>query len=183
MILRHTYTRSRERARAALRYYETRPRGEDEPPRAIFTATGTATRAEAYRLLDAQQTTRFLAHRLMLSPSPAERPEDLQAFTRYVLQELEKEKGLALYWVAVEHRNTDHPHVHVVLCGGGGARHGSLENVRLDRADHAHIKDDGIAYCRTEERDRERWIGALARAAADDRDREVARDGRDGHAR
>ena len=183
MILRHTYTRSRDRARAALRYYETRPRGDDEPSRAIFTATGTATRAEAYRLLDAHQTTRYLAHRLMLSPSRAERPEDLQEFTRYVLRELEKEKGLALHWVAVEHRNTDHPHVHVVLCGGGGTGYVSLENVRLNRADHARIKDDGITYCRMEERDREWWAGALMRATADDRERGATRDGWDSPAR
>jgi type IV secretory pathway VirD2 relaxase len=179
MILRHTYTRSRDRARAALRYYETRPRGKEEPPRSIFTPTGTVTRSEAYGLLDAHQNERYLAHRLMLSPSDTERPDDLVEFTRYVLSELEKEKGLALYWVAVEHRNTAHPHVHVILCGRGDNTGDQPREVRLDRHDHACIKDDGVTFCRMEERYRERWTEALARAAADDRDRVAARHERD----
>jgi type IV secretory pathway VirD2 relaxase len=171
VILRHTFTRNRDRARAALRYYETRPRGRGEPRRTIFTATGTVTRAEAYRLLDAHQHARYLAHRLMLSPAEAERPDELVSFTRYVLSELEKQQGLALHWVAVEHRNTAHPHVHVILCGGSEDADRQPRAVRLGRDDHARIRDDGVAYCRMEARDRERWGDAFARAFADDRDR------------
>ncbi len=47
MILRHTYTRSRDTARAGLRYYQMRPRGDDEPPRSIFGADGTMTRTRS----------------------------------------------------------------------------------------------------------------------------------------
>jgi type IV secretory pathway VirD2 relaxase len=179
MILRHTFTRSRDRARAALRYYETRPRGRAEPPRTIFTATGTVTRAEAYRLLDTHQHARYLAHRLMLSPAEDERPDDLAAFTRYVLAELEKQQGLTLHWIAVEHRNTAHPHVHIILCGRGQDEDQQPRAVRLNRDDHVRIKDDGVAYCRMEERDRERWGDALARAVADDRERVAARHDRE----
>ena len=58
MILRHSYTRSRATARAALRYYQLRPRGEGEPPRALFGTAGTMTRAEAERLLAQVQATK-----------------------------------------------------------------------------------------------------------------------------
>ncbi|HET8630025.1 MAG TPA: hypothetical protein VFL91_21605 [Thermomicrobiales bacterium] len=177
LILRHTYTRRRATARAALRYYQLRPRGEDEPPRAIFTKDGTLSRDEANRLLDEHQAGRFLAHRLMLSPPADERPDDLRELTRYVMAELEKRRELDLHWVAVEHRNTAHPHVHIVLCGGAdapGAADGARREVRLDRGDHRQIKDDGLAYCRLSARLRDDWDRALAGAAADDRAREAA---------
>ena len=166
MILRHTYTRNRGAARAALRYYQMRPRGEDEPARSFFDADEdrTLSRDEANRLLDEHQGRTFLAHRLMLSPSEDEAPEDLRALTRQVMRGLERAKGRDLHWVAVEHRNTDHPHVHIVLCGGVREEDGRTREVRLDRADHARIKEDGRDYCREEARDRESWERALDRA-------------------
>lgn len=184
VILRHTYTRSRDTARAGLRYYQMRPRGEGEPPRSLFTKDGVVSRAEAYQLLDAHQTNRYLAHRLMLSPATDERPDDLRAFTRHVMGELEKEKGMALHWVAVAHRNTDHPHIHVVLCGGGEDAQGEVHAVRLDRADHARLKEEGREYCRAEGHERTRWEATLARAvAADERGRNEPRGDRDDHDR
>jgi len=181
VILRHTYTRNRDTARAGLRYYQMRPRGEGEPPRSLFTKDGTVSRAEAYQLLDAHQARCYLAHRLMLSPAVDEQPDDLRALTRSVMVELEKEKGMTLHWVAVEHHNTDHPHVHVVLCGGGEGRTG-VEEVRLDRGDHARLKGDGRDYCRAEGHERLRWEAMLARAAAaDERARDEPRGDRDDH--
>ncbi len=184
VILRHTYTRNRDTARAGLRYYQMRPRGEAEPPRSLFTKDGTVSRAEAYRLLDAHQSRGFLAHRLMLSPAADERPDDLRDLTRHVMGELEKEKGMPLYWVGVAHYNTDHPHVHVVLCGGGEDRCGQRCEVRLDRADHARLREGGREYCRTERHERTRWVETLARAAAaDERAPDERRGDRDDHDR
>jgi hypothetical protein len=180
VILRHSYTRSRDTARAGLRYYQMRPRGEGEPPRSLFTKDETVSRAEAYHLLDVHQVNGYLAHRLMLSPAADEQPDDLRAFTRHVMGHLEKEKGMALYWVAVAHRNTEHPHVHVVLCGGGEDAWGEKRAVRLDRADHARLKRDGREYCRAEVRERDAWERALARAAAaNERGRDDPRGDRD----
>ncbi len=183
VILRHTYTRNRDTARAGLRYYQMRPRGEGEPPRSLFTKDGTVSRAEAYQLLDVHQARCYLAHRLMLSPAVDEQPDDLRELTRYVMVELEQEKGMTLHWVAVEYHNTDHPHVHVVLCGGGEGRTGG-EEVRLDRGDHARLKGDGRDYCRTEGHERMRWEAMLARAAAaDERAHDEPRGDRDDHDR
>lgn len=170
LILRHTYTRSRDTARAGLRYYQMRLRGDEEPPRSIFGPDGTMTREEAYRLLDRHQASSgaggqargYLAHRLMLSPPEDLRPDDLRDFARHVMHELERDKGQRLHWVAVEHRNTAHPHVHVVLAGGAGA--GRPRELRLDRADHARIKEDGLDYCRLAARVRDDWDRALAAA-------------------
>jgi hypothetical protein len=174
LILRHTYTRSRDTARAGLRYYQMRPRGADEPPRTIFGAAGVMARDEAYRLLDAHQARGYLAHRLMLSPPEDMRPDDLRDFTRHVLRELARDKGLILHWIAVEHRNTDHPHVHIVLAGGAGD--GPRRELRLDRADHARIKEDGRDYCRLAARVRDDWDRALATAT---READAGRPGRE----
>ncbi len=163
LILRHTYTRSRDTARAGLRYYQMRPRGDDEPPRSLFGADGTLTRAEAYRLMDTHQAQGYLAHRLMLSPPEELRPDDLRDFTRHVMAELARDRGLTLHWVAVEHRNTAHPHVHIVLCGGG-ERDGRTREVRLGRDDHRRIREDGLDYCRLVARVRDDWDRALDRA-------------------
>lgn len=173
VILRHSYTRHREIARAALRYYQMRPRGADEPPRSLFTKDAVMSRAEAYRLLDGHQVGGYLAHRLMLSPPQERCPNELRTFTRHVMQALEAERGQTLHWVAVEHRNTAHPHVHILLCGGG-ERCGAVRGVRLSREDHARIKADGEDYCRLVGQIHARWDAALMRAAAT-RDRDAAR--------
>ncbi len=181
IVLRHTYTRSRDTARAGLRYYQLRPRGEDEPSRSIFGADGTMTRDEAYRLLDAHQAQGYLAHRLMLSPPEDLRPDDLRDLARHVMRELAHDKGQRLHWVAVEHRNTGHPHVHIVLCGGG-ERDGMVREVRLDRGDHARIKEDGLDYCRLVARVRDDWDRALAVATREADAGRAADEGRPSHA-
>lgn len=165
MILRHSYTRNRDTARAALRYYQLRPRGVDEPPRTLFSSDGTLSRAEATRLIESHQPPggRYLAHRLMLSPGDDERPEDLRAMTYRVMRGLAREKEHSLAWVAVEHRNTDQPHVHILLAGGG-EHVGGVREVRLGRADHTRLKADAAEYCRLEARIRGDWDRALATA-------------------
>ena len=160
IVLSHSYTRKRRAGQAAVRYYQLRPRGPGEPPRQIFTRDGTINRDGALRMVDERQHGRFLVHRLMLSPPEDIRPENMRELTRHVMRELEKEKGCELHWFAVEHRNTDHPHVHIVLCGGGG-KGGKAQGVRLDRADHARIKEEGMVYCRTEARLRDDYDRAL----------------------
>lgn len=120
-------------------------------------------------MLDDHQAHAYLAHRLMLSPSAGQHPDDLHALTRHVMGELERDKGQALHWVAVEHRNTAHPHVHILLCGGG-ERGDAVREVRLDRCDHARIKEDGMDYCRLVGRIQAGWDAALERAE-EERDR------------
>jgi type IV secretory pathway VirD2 relaxase len=50
--------------------------------------------------------------------SPEEwRDVHLQAFTRELMVQVEKDLGRSLIWTAVNHHNTDHSHVHVVVRG------------------------------------------------------------------
>ena len=59
--------------------------------------------------------------RLMLAPESGARlvgeDGDLKGYTREVMQRMERDLGLGLDWVAVDHHNTGNPHVHVILRG------------------------------------------------------------------
>ncbi|MEZ5995425.1 MAG: DUF3363 domain-containing protein [Hyphomonadaceae bacterium] len=55
--------------------------------------------------------------RLMLAPESGTRIEDLKDFTRATMAQMERDLGAPLDWVAVDHHNTDNPHVHVILRG------------------------------------------------------------------
>jgi hypothetical protein len=65
--------------------------------------------------------------KLILSPEFGDRL-DLERLTRDVMSAVERDLDLSLEWVAVLHRNTDHPHVHVVLRGVAEG-----EPLRIDR--------------------------------------------------
>jgi type IV secretory pathway VirD2 relaxase len=59
-----------------------------------------------------------LLWKFIISPEFGDRA-DLQRLTRDLMLRLEDDLGGSLEWVAVVHRNTEHPHVHVVLRGLG----------------------------------------------------------------
>ncbi|GAB1715412.1 MAG: type VI secretion protein [Nitrobacter sp.] len=55
--------------------------------------------------------------RFIVSPDDAVEMSDLKTFTRELMTQVEKDLGTKLDWVAVDHWNTEHPHVHVILRG------------------------------------------------------------------
>jgi type IV secretory pathway VirD2 relaxase len=55
--------------------------------------------------------------RFTVSPEDANRMEDLRAFTRELMRDAERDLGSRLDWVAVDHWNTDNPHIHVLVRG------------------------------------------------------------------
>jgi type IV secretory pathway VirD2 relaxase len=55
--------------------------------------------------------------RLTVSPEDAGRIADLRAFTREMMEDAERDLGTGLDWVAVDHWNTDNPHIHVLMRG------------------------------------------------------------------
>ena len=54
--------------------------------------------------------------KLIVSPEFGDRA-DLSRLTRELIKQMEMDLGTDLEWVAAEHRNTEHPHVHVVIRG------------------------------------------------------------------
>jgi type IV secretory pathway VirD2 relaxase len=54
--------------------------------------------------------------KLIISPEFGDRL-DLEAHTRNLMEQMERDLGTNLEWTAIIHRNTEHPHVHVALRG------------------------------------------------------------------
>jgi len=69
-------------------------------------------RAFAERCKDDRHHFRFI-----VSPEDAAELENLRGFTRELLGDVERDLGTKLDWVAVDHWNTDNPHVHVLIRG------------------------------------------------------------------
>ncbi|WP_211477108.1 relaxase/mobilization nuclease domain-containing protein [Acidiphilium multivorum] len=55
--------------------------------------------------------------RFIVSPEDAGEMTDLKAFTRDLVRQMEGDLGTELDWVAVDHWNTDNPHVHLLVRG------------------------------------------------------------------
>jgi type IV secretory pathway VirD2 relaxase len=55
--------------------------------------------------------------RFIISPDDAVEMGDLKTFTRDLVGQMEKDLGTRLDWVAVDHWNTEHPHVHLIVRG------------------------------------------------------------------
>ncbi len=55
--------------------------------------------------------------RFVVAPEDAADMTDLKAFTRDLATQMERDLGTRLDWVAVDHWNTDNPHVHLLVRG------------------------------------------------------------------
>ncbi len=116
--------------------------------------------------------------RFTVSPEDAGEMTDLRAFTRELMSDAERDLGTRLDWVAVDHWNTDNPHIHVLVRGraddGGdlvisrdyisrGLRGRAEERVELELGPRS---DREISNALRREVDAERWT-SLDRALRD----------------
>jgi type IV secretory pathway VirD2 relaxase len=86
---------------------------DGEDARMFDVASDTADdRAFAERCEDDRHHFRFI-----ISPEDAAEIGDLKTFTHELMLDVEKDLGTKLDWVAVDHWNTDNPHVHVLIRG------------------------------------------------------------------
>src|SRR5208337_950354 len=107
--------------------------------------------------------------RLTVSPEDADRMADLRAFTRELLADAERDLGAKLDWVAVDHWNTDNPHIHVLVRGraddgqdlvisrdyiSNGFRGRAVERVTLELGPRSELE---IRAGLEKEVDAERW--------------------------
>jgi type IV secretory pathway VirD2 relaxase len=102
----------RSRARSHLKYLERDGVERDGSPGRLYGADG-AFDAEAFRAPVDQEPRQF---RFIISPEDAHLL-DLTIFTRQLMKQVEKDTGRRLDWAAVNHHNTDNPHVHVIVRG------------------------------------------------------------------
>src|SRR3954453_1286043 len=80
----------------------------------MFDATSDAVdeRAFAERCRDDRHHFRFI-----ISPEDAAEIGDLRTFTRELMSDVARDLGTKLDWIAVDHWNTDNPHIHVLIRG------------------------------------------------------------------
>ncbi|MGP2492628.1 relaxase/mobilization nuclease domain-containing protein [Mesorhizobium sp. PUT5] len=55
--------------------------------------------------------------RCIVSPDDAAELGDLKTFARDLMTDMERDLGTKLDWIAVDHWNTEHPHVHILVRG------------------------------------------------------------------
>jgi type IV secretory pathway VirD2 relaxase len=55
--------------------------------------------------------------RFIISPEDAAELGDLRVFTRELMSDVARDLGTRLDWIAVDHWNTDNPHIHVLIRG------------------------------------------------------------------
>jgi type IV secretory pathway VirD2 relaxase len=153
------------RLSAHAKYIEHRSRepGEERADRAIFSKEANEmTRREAVTGIMSRAHTHVAYHKLVLSPGKDEPVGNWQQWTRDTMAELEQSKGMALSWVAVTHRNTENPHVHIVLAGKGQeSETGKDKLVRMEAKDYQLLRDAGARHS---ERDFYREIQAQTHA-------------------
>jgi type IV secretory pathway VirD2 relaxase len=99
---------------AHLRYLRREGVSKEGEPSRMFDAEGQESnpRAFADRCADDRHHFRFI-----VSPDDAFEMTDLRAFTRDLMSEMECDLGTKLDWTAVDHWNTEHPHVHLIVRG------------------------------------------------------------------
>jgi type IV secretory pathway VirD2 relaxase len=120
--------------------------------------------------------------RFTVSPEDAGEMTDLRAFTRELMSGAEHDLGTKLDWVAVDHWNTDNPHIHVLVRGraddGGdlvisrdyisrGLRGRAEERVELELGPRSERE---VSNALRREVDAERWtsLDRALRVAADE---------------
>ena len=109
--------------------------------------------------------------RFIVSPEDAGDMEDLRSFTRELMADVAKDLGTELDWVAVDHWNTDNPHIHVLVRGvasdgtdlvidrgyiSEGLRFRAEERVTLELGPRTELDIRGALE---REVDAERWTG------------------------
>jgi type IV secretory pathway VirD2 relaxase len=87
---------------------------KDGEPARMFDADGEDADVGAFAKRAADDRHHF---RFIVSPEDAADLTDLHAYTRDLVREMERDLGTRLDWVAVDHWNTDNPHVHLIVRG------------------------------------------------------------------
>jgi len=102
------------KARAHLRYIQRDGAEKDGAPGKLYGPDRDAADGKAFLEEGRGDRHQF---RIILSPEDAGELDDLNGYTRAVMAAAERDLGTRLDWVAVNHHDTDHPHVHIVLRG------------------------------------------------------------------
>lgn len=99
---------------AHLRYIQRDGTSRDGERGQLYSATEDRADGAAFVERGADDRHQF---RFIVSPEDGADLSDLAAYTRDLMSQVETDLGTPLDWVAVNHHNTGHPHVHVIVRG------------------------------------------------------------------
>ena len=118
VIVRARYTRQKigelGAARAHLRYIQRDGVTREGNPGRLYDAAGDDADGHAFleRSVDDPHQFRFI-----VSAEDSDRLAALKPLIRDLMQQMERDLGTKLDWIAVDHFNTGHPHTHIVIRG------------------------------------------------------------------
>lgn len=114
-VVRHKGARFRSAPLALhVSYLERDGVTRDQERGQLFDASGDNANGEAFAQRCADDRHHF---RFIVSPEDATELADMRTFTRELMDDMARDLGTPLDWVAVDHWNTDNPHVHVLVRG------------------------------------------------------------------
>lgn len=114
-IVRHKGLRFRAAPMSRhLSYLRREGVSQDGRDPAMFDAAGDGCDVNAFAQRCAGDRHHF---RFIVSPEDAAEMEDLRAFTRELMTDVAGDLDTHLDWVAIDHWNTDNPHIHILLRG------------------------------------------------------------------
>ncbi|MBS2005371.1 MAG: hypothetical protein JST44_27915, partial [Cyanobacteria bacterium SZAS LIN-5] len=119
-VVKWSYIKGRSglaRAKAHINYIQYREgKDRERGPRKFFDSqSDSITGSQIKGRLDELDQAGVQIHKIILSPGLNN--ADMFAYTREMMTELSRSKGLDLEWYAVNHENTEHFHTHVVVMG------------------------------------------------------------------
>jgi type IV secretory pathway VirD2 relaxase len=101
-------------AKAHLRYVERDGTTRDGERGQLYSRDNDAADGKAFLECGSGDRHQF---RFIISAEDGDQYHDLKPLTRSLMQQVEKDLGTTLDWVAVDHFNTGHPHSHIILRG------------------------------------------------------------------
>jgi type IV secretory pathway VirD2 relaxase len=118
VIIKARYTRQNAgelgAARAHLRYIQRDGVTRDGNPGQLYDATSDD--ADGHAFLERSKNDPY-QFRFIISAEDSERLADLKPVIRDLLQQMERDLGTKLDWIALDHFNTGHPHTHIIIRG------------------------------------------------------------------
>jgi hypothetical protein len=149
-IVKATYTRRAEGAKASIRYTEHRPGREGERMnRTLFGIDGAMGRWQAYHMIDTAAKESFF-YRFVISPD--QQHEDtkkdlyLREVTEKTMTSLEEQIQARIFWIAAEHNDhAPHRHIHIV----------AVVPERLNARDFQALRQTATAACLEQRKERD----------------------------
>lgn len=155
---------------------------KDGGPARPFTGTSELTREQTSQFVDRAESDRH-SFRFIVSPEEGANL-NLESYTRDLMQQMERDLGTKLDWMAVAHHDTDNPHVHIIVRGvddkGGDLvisrdyiSNGMRERAReLATRELGYRSDIDIYRSAAKEVTQERWTGLDASMLREQQGRE-----------